>query len=125
MRWDEVDVVVPKGDKLELLFRKQRFLMEKYGIKVLDINTKEGQNVIRATIMHLIEELGEITHCLKNKPWVNYETLVDKNAMYDEVADSLHFFLEIMLLLGINSNSLTELYLKKNKINLERIKSGY
>ena len=114
-----------KVDKLDLLFVKQSELMQKYGIASVNINTQQGQNTIRAISMHLIEELCEIMHCLKNKNWVSYETEVDMPAMLDEVADLTHFYIEVMILLNQTPESLVQLYLKKHKTNLARIETKY
>ena len=112
-------------DRLDILFGKQKILMDCYNIKYKDINTKDGQNNIRAVTLHLIEELTEVLHCLKNKPWVKTETVVDIKEIEDELADATHFFIELSILLGVDANQLFENYKKKNDINLNRIKTNY
>ena len=95
VKWDDYfnTIEIPKDkDKLELIFEMQKKLMERYGVEKKDINTLDGQNQLRAFGMRIFEEIGEIFHCLKNKSWVVNQTEVDKNAVYDEIADVWHFF---------------------------------
>lgn len=113
-------------DKLDELFKKQKNLMDLYKIHpMLDINTELGQTQIRLITIHLIEELCEILHALKNKPWVKDQHKVDMNEVYDEYADATHFFVELGILLNLNADSLVANYMVKHQKNLDRIRTGY
>lgn len=123
---------LPSGDKLDLIFKYQRELAEKYkkmhGIKQIPINidTKEGQKIIREFAEYVVEELMEAMNCLRNKPWVKTETETDKEHFFEELCgDVLHFLVELYILCGIDSNKLFEYYFKKKEVNLFRIRSDY
>jgi len=128
VKWDDYfnTIEIPKDkDKLELIFEMQKKLMERYGVEKKDINTLDGQNQLRAFGMRIFEEIGEIFHCLKNKSWVVNQTEVDKNAVYDEIADVWHFFIELLILFDLDAEKCTKLYLAKNKVNNHRLDSNY
>ena len=125
VNWKDFHIQLHDTDKLELLFEKQEKLMQKFGVEKKNIHTKEGQMQFRYYLISLIEELCEITHCMKNKFWTKTDTEIDLDAMYDEVADVWHFFIELMILLDLDATKVTTLYLQKNLVNQHRIKSNY
>jgi len=127
VKWDDYikEIELPNKDKLEILFEEQKKLMDRYNMPTIDINTLHGQEVLRQVGMRLFEEIGEIFHCLKNKEWVENQTEVDKKAMFDEVADVWHFFIEMMILLKLTPEDCTKLYLAKNKVNHKRLDTKY
>jgi hypothetical protein len=74
----------------------------------------------------VIQELFETVVHLKNRP--NRQTQVydyDREGFEEEIIDSVHLMLELMILSGITPVKLMELYRAKNKKNHERIDSGY
>lgn len=113
-------------DKLDELFNRQHHLMALYKVRSsLDINTELGQTQVRLITIHLIEELCEILHALKNKPWVKDQHKVDMNEVNDEYADATHFFIELGILLGFDSDTMVENYIVKHQKNLDRVRTGY
>jgi len=113
-------------DKLDVIFRLQKELAEKYGAKIpVDLNTKEGQEAIRFLTYCVIEELCESTNILKNRRWTKTELPVDKDHFYEELTDAVLFFVELLLVAGLTPAKVYELYLRKWKVNIFRIESGY
>jgi hypothetical protein len=112
-------------DRLENMFAVQNALMVKYGVKKLDINTKEGQAQARMYAWFMVEELFEAMNLLKLRPWAKqfYET--DQNRLDDEMADFLGFFFQVMVLLGYDAKRVYESFLKKMVVNEFRIRSEY
>jgi len=43
----------------------------------------------------------------------------------EEMIDILHFILNILLVLGLDSETIYEIYMKKNRVNLQRIENKY
>lgn len=109
-----------------MIFNMQLSLMEKYGYKKpVNINTKAGQNKIREIMFFTAHELFEASEWLKMKPWRKTKVKTDIPAFMEEIADVLHFYIELCIILGIDSKGLYDLYKYKFLKNNDRIKSGY
>jgi dimeric dUTPase (all-alpha-NTP-PPase superfamily) len=101
-------------DKLEIIFNKQRELMEKYHhIEVanglcqtekcpVDLNDPKGQARIKDFAWRFTEELGEsMAHFSMDE-----EREVDSSdELKEELIDGLHFLTELSILAGLNSNT--------------------
>jgi len=120
------------NDKLDQLFQKQEILMNRYkGLGFLpqfplNLTEKTSVQVVRDCAFHLVQELFEVIAHLKNRP--NRKTEIkdfDENDFKEEVADVLHLLIELLILCGIDSHELFDLYIKKNEINHKRINLGY
>ena len=125
-------------DLLEAMFCRQQILMNKYE----DIEAKNGGNVVekknfgelndRMVQMRLkecayrvVEELSEATNCLKNKPWKSDAVETDEVHYKEELADTFHFFLELLITSGFQFDSFAEYYFRKAEVNKFRQDSGY
>jgi len=115
-------------DKLDVIFAVQKKLKEKYdciermkGIYVpvlpIDVNICRNQEYLKSLCYRVIAELVEATETLKNKAWKQSEVLTDTDHLEEELADALHFFIELCISLGIDSQKLFELYFKKSEVN--------
>ena len=126
------------GDLLEAMFNRQKILMNKYE----EIEAKNGGNVVlpenfgelndRLVQMRLkecayrvVEELSEATNCLKNKPWKSDAVETDEVHYKEELADTFHFFLELLITSGFTFESFAEYYFRKAEVNKFRQDSGY
>jgi hypothetical protein len=125
------------GDKLEVIFKRQRELMEKYepiehmnGLLLtadvpVNLNDPKGQARLKDFAWRVTEELGEAMNCLKNKPWKQTHMETDEMHYKEEIADAFHFFVELCILSGFTADSLADLYLRKSQVNQFRQRSGY
>lgn len=123
------------GDMLHDIFKMQQALEDKYrpiekknGIPQKDSNSIDdplSQYTIKDMAYRCITEIVEATECLKNKPWKQAHIPTDVEHLKEELADALHFFLALCLLVGMDADQLYWYYMKKNKVNGWRIKSGY
>ena len=110
-------------DKLESLFqlvKEQNHVWPK-----VDLNTKEGQRRWKELLFCLTEELYEAANVLKNRPWVQTEYTVDYNHLYDEIADSIWFFIALLQASGLDAEKAFELFLRKYRVNEFRRESRY
>jgi hypothetical protein len=115
-----------EGDMLIEIFDAQRELMEKYGTSpATDLNDPKNQKLIREFSGYVVEELMEAMNCLRNKPWVKTQTKTDEDHYYEELADAVHFFVELLVISGLDAVDVHELYFKKNSVNHFRIKTKY
>ena len=123
-------------DKLEKIFELQGKLKEKYdqieearGAFVphlpLDVNNHLIQEYIKSQFYRISAELFEASECLKNKLWKQSEVVTDFDHLCEELADALHFYIELCIDLGIDANKLFELYFKKQEVNKWRQSTKY
>jgi len=123
-------------DKLEAIFQKQRELLEKFheieashgllpdpNIPV-NLETHQGQAVIKSRAWNVTEELAEAMNELKNRPWKQKTYPVDLEAFYEELVDALHFFVELCILSGLSAQDLFDRYMGKAKVNTKRQEMG-
>ncbi len=137
MNIDDVKESEIKGDKLETIFKRQLELIEKYhviekanGLLItedvpVDLDSAKGQQRLKDFAWRVTEELGEAMNCLKNKPWKQTQMETDKEHFVEEIADAFHFFIELCILIGLDAESLTNIYLKKSEVNKFRQRSQY
>lgn len=135
---DFPDTELPEGDLLKAMFERQGELVEKYH----DIEKRRGALVVAPEMFgkvdhrfvqwrikdlsqRVVEELMEAMNCLRSKPWKQSEVEVDKPHFYEELADTLHFFLELCITAGLDAEDLALLYYKKANVNSFRIGSKY
>ena len=134
---DYPEVEVPEGDKLELLFARQRELMEKYEpieranglLQTSDVPVKldsyQGQARLKDFAWRITEELGEAMNCLKMKPWKQTPQVTDREHYLEELVDAAHFFFELLILSGFTPAELVFRYLQKWNVNKFRQRSQY
>ena len=83
------------GDKLDLIFKVQGSLEDKYdkieadkGIyvprKPIDLNNCLNQYYLKDLFHRVIAELEEASECLKNKPWKQTEVMTDVDHLFEE-----------------------------------------
>jgi NTP pyrophosphatase (non-canonical NTP hydrolase) len=118
------------------MFTKQKFLEEKYnpiekatGALVpdlpLDIHTFHGQERARMLIYRITEELYEAGNCLRNKAWKRSQVPCDKDHFLEELADAVHFVIQLFLELGLEAEDVFKLYFRKSIVNEFRQQSKY
>lgn len=104
-------------DKLDQIFQHQRRFQESLKV-TFDID------YLRVMTLALIVETAEMIQEAPWKPWKkNQEYHNDK--LKEELADMLHFFINLCLASGMDSNTLFNQFMRKNQINFDRQKSDY
>jgi len=91
----------------------------------IDLHDRHGQVRVRELIRRCVEEMVEASHTLKNSPWKQSHVLTDIDHFCEEIADAFHFFIELCISVGIDSDDLYSLYFKKSEVNLFRQRSAY
>lgn len=127
----------PEGDMLEIIFKRQTELMEKYDPieeknlghelphGVFDLDNPQSQARIKDFAWRVTEEIGEAMNCLKNKPWKSTHMKTDEIHFREELIDGFHFYVEMLIHCGFDAESLLKMYLNKNDVNHFRIRSNY
>lgn len=135
---DFEDVDIPEGDLLTRIFEKQLELMVEYehiekdrGFITIapeqfgDLDHRFVQYRIKDVNARAVEELYEAMNCLKNKPWKQSEVTTDATHFYEEIADAVHFFVEMCITAGLTAEDLARMYHKKHAVNQFRQESKY
>ena len=93
----------------------------------VDISTKTGQKECRDIGLNSIEEFFEALAHLKN--WKKHRKSevqeFDRAAFLEELSDMTHYFVELLLMLGVTPEEFYCAYMKKGEINEKRIKGNY
>lgn len=135
---DFEDVEIPEGDMLQTIFDGQDELIARYheieesrGALVIDkkdfgkLDSRFVQWRIKDLAFRMIEELTEATNTLKNKPWKQSEVSTDGVHFYEELADALHFYIELCITAGMTAEDLARMYHRKHAVNQFRQGSNY
>lgn len=125
-------------DMLDAVFQGQRELMARYheieesnGSPVIfeeqegELEDRQVQARLRQLFGFLVQELGEAMQELKLKPWKRTELPTDKEALYGELGDCLHFFVELCITAGMTAEDLHQAYFRMHQKNINRQNSDY
>jgi hypothetical protein len=118
-------------DMLDFLFSKQNELFKKqlensenkmkklYSIK----EPFDGYRIfmLSTALVHEAIELQRET----NWKWWKKDNNLERKKIQEEIIDIWHFLLQLSIEAGLDSRKLMELYIKKNKENLDRQIQGY
>ncbi len=136
MNVKDIEYVRVQGDLLKAMFARQHELELKYreiesanlGIVfpgLAEIDNPLHQYLIKDLMWRVVEELGEAANCLKNKPWKNTHMPTDREHFLEEIADSMHFFIQLLMFVGLDAEQACLLYFKKSEVNKFRQASNY
>ena len=76
-------------------------------------------------VSKFIENLGMMCNCLKNKPWKQSMMKTDRNAFYGRLAEVWVLYITLLVVSGMDADSIVTTYLKKSQVNKFRIRSAY
>lgn len=118
--------------KLEKMWEQQedfmRLLQKKRGFPnfPVDLSSKEGQRLLKNISYECGDELHEARQHLKQKDHrISDVGNVDREKYVEELADSIHYLLEIVIASGISLEEIYEKYMQKGYVNTARIEGGY
>ena len=86
--------------------------------------SQNGDN-LNYWVSKFIENLGMMCNCLKNKPWKQSMMKTDRNVFYDRLAGVWVLYITLLVVSGMNADSIVTTYLKKSQVNKFRIRSAY
>ena len=81
-------------DLLEVIFEKQKVLIDLYKVPTVDLDIPADQQILRTFAWCIVEEAAEALDV--------YWGTDHKDHKGDEVADMFHFYVELMILSGFN-----------------------
>jgi len=127
--------MLENDDKLDSMFRMRESFMEalkeknpsEYPSWPIDLSDKVSQQHARDMALRGVEEMFEALQHLKNwKPHrVTQVTDFDRSEFVEEVVDAFNYFLSVLVLTGVTSEELFEMYKKKDSIIHNRLDTGY
>jgi len=119
-------------NELEYMFKMQKAFQDKVDQRYKSTNLKERAAFLRDHFVFCNQEMQEMLYELPYfKPWKDYSKMTDEeieeayNKAKEEIIDAWHFFINIMLGLGMTAEELFTRYLNKHKENIRRQDEGY
>jgi dimeric dUTPase (all-alpha-NTP-PPase superfamily) len=113
-----------RPDQLRELWRLQKALNDRIGVRVETMNEQERIQWILNYCRAMSQEIAELTDSVPWKWWARYQKFDPQNARV-EVVDLFHFLISLAQVLGMSADDVFEAYVKKNAVNFQRQESGY
>jgi len=113
-----------KPDQLRELFRMQKALNERIGVRTDGMSTEQKTQWLLNYCRAMSQEIAELTDSVPWKWWAKYQKFDEQNARV-EVVDLFHFLISLAQVLGMSADDVFQAYLRKNEVNLKRQDSGY
>jgi dimeric dUTPase (all-alpha-NTP-PPase superfamily) len=111
-------------DQLRELFRMQKALNERIGVKTDSMTEAEKTQWLLNYCRAMTQEIAELTDSVPWKWWAKYQKFDAQNARV-EVVDLFHFLISAAQVLGMSAEDVFQAYVKKNAINFQRQENGY
>lgn len=110
---------------LEDMLAMQRELQKEYtGQDPVTLLPEAKMEYIRSQSLALTDEIHEVLAETGWKPWAS-SNHINLEAYKREMVDAWHFFMNLMLVVGMTADDLAQGYDEKQKLNWKRIKDGY
>src|ERR1035437_1925760 len=111
-------------DQLCELFRMQKALNERSGVKTDGMSDEEKTKWLLNYTRAMQQEMAELTDSVPWKWWAKHQKVDEPNAR-GEVVSLFHFLISMAQVLGMSGDDVFAAYVKKNEVNLKRQDSGY
>lgn len=120
-------------DRLETMMEMQKEFQKRVGFNFDNMDIKEKSQYIKEMMLWCEDEMKEALHELpfakgwskKYDTWTEEKIEEQMTKFKKEMTDSFHFFMNILIVSGMNSEDLYNEYIDKNKINISRQENGY
>lgn len=76
-------------------------------------------------VTQFIEQLAMMCNCLKNKPWKQSMMKTDQEAFYSRLAEVWVLYITLLVVSGMDADTIAITYLKKSQVNQFRQRSNY
>ena len=93
----------------------------------LDLSQKSSQIECRDLVFNGMGELFEVVQELKNSKKHRQTEVkdLDRSKLVEECVDSFKYFLELLIFIGVTPDEFFNAYIAKDKVNLDRLSTGY
>lgn len=116
-----------EADNLQYIMDCQRIFQGRFNQNFNEMNDEERTAFIKNHGYFIIEEMTELFREIPfHKSWKDYsnwsneKTLEQWNKAKEEYIDVIHFVVNVGLALGLDSDTILEMYKDKNKVNIQR-----
>jgi dimeric dUTPase (all-alpha-NTP-PPase superfamily) len=113
-----------RPDQLGELFRMQRALNERIGVRTDGLSTEDKTKWLLNYCRAMSQEIAELTDSVPWKWWAKYQKFDEQNARV-EVVDLFHFLISLAQVLGMSAEDVFNAYSRKNEVNFKRQETGY
>jgi dimeric dUTPase (all-alpha-NTP-PPase superfamily) len=113
-----------KPDQLRELFRMQRDLNERIGVRTEGMSEAEKTQWLLNYCRAMSQEIAELTDSVPWKWWAKYQKFDEQNARV-EVVDLFHFLISLAQVMGMSADDVFQAYVRKNEVNFKRQETGY
>lgn len=115
----------PKPDRLAVMLNMQSELQEKsYGKRLEELQGEERIEMFKQMYIALVDELHEALGEMGWKPWATKKHFIDL-AVQGELIDAWHFFMNLIILSGMDPEQMFQKYMAKHRTNVQRQVEGY
>lgn len=114
------ELVGSVGDALDVLLRLQRRIEDQWNRLPEPWNPESVSQYIREVVLCLEDELHEALEHVHWKPWKTSRGFKDLSKYREELADVLHFVLDLYIAAGMDGKDIYQDYLAKHKENVRR-----
>lgn len=112
-------------DRLAIMLNMQSELQEKsYGRMLESLDGEERIEMFKQMYIALADELHEALGEMGWKPWATSKHF-NEAAVQGELIDAWHFFMNLIILSGMDPEEMFEKYMAKHKKNQQRQIDGY
>lgn len=117
---------VPNDTRLQFMLRMQRDLQIMFngGTAPFDLDPEAKMDYLRTQFLALEDELHEAMAETGWKPWAT-SNHINREAFKSELVDAWHFFMNLMLAVGMTADELFHGYVEKSALNRTRQADGY
>jgi len=128
---DELIELKMKEDLLVDIYNHQKHLQLHLGTLQKIKTEADKQEYLNMMFLALFDECGELMRetAFKNSNLMKFGWKKNQPLNYDnakkELIDILHFVFNIAIVLGMKPQEIHDIYINKNKINVERKNEGY
>lgn len=117
-------VPMENPDRLEAVFRMQRALNDRIGVRTEAMDETEKVRWLLNYCRAMSQEIAELTDSVPWKWWAKYQSFDEQNARV-EIVDMFHFLISAAQVLGMSAEDVYQAYVKKNAVNVRRQETGY
>jgi dimeric dUTPase (all-alpha-NTP-PPase superfamily) len=118
---------------LQFIMDSQKKFQKHMGYDLDAMTLQEKAKYIKEHMLWATDELHEMLHELpfakdwssKYYKWSPEKLQTQLTLAKEEYIDFLHFAINVGLALGLDENTIVQMYKEKNKINYERQENGY
>jgi dimeric dUTPase (all-alpha-NTP-PPase superfamily) len=114
-------------DLLDEIFERQLELQRSaFGVDPSALSLEKRVEYIDWNLTALTQEVAEARNEIAWKNWAtDYRQWLNDPALLHELADCLHFYVNVCLAIGITPDELAEAYHSKREVNVRRQAEGY